>query len=505
MPPRTTAALFESLDPTVFTSNPNSFLYKYLDALAGTTGAGSLVNQIFLANLNGAIETCYFGELDYIFGNINFMARTSAEAYSYDPQVDQLTSGQWDEVRVKDAWFRARIKDFFAAVQLGCTPEGIRKLVQSAIATDCTILEVWRYADNFGITSPLGRTGGASEDTATTNRVVTNLINGHQNYFPSLTAANAFRNATSAPSEWEISAVRPRNEVVVVPHKTSLSQKEKKLLRDMMARLMPMETFVTVDLNGLAVSVPVKASGAASDSSYFEVIKTVTPTPLASQLPAPEYLPIDLLSSEQWLLQVDDPNGTRDRYGRINKVYNTTDPREAPYAAFLQTSEYSYYYLTGGGKRSAVDSVTYDKLELDGSLTRQQNFQRYRQTSTFTQWQRYEKADSPDNFPGGKFGRDPRSEPAINPDGTNYSFPYESQSAYVTEMMARINGMGGEANENQFKLPIQKTQTAVYTYYPETAVANYPPAKDSTISASVTRQRPRTVSNNLGNPSNFTR
>jgi hypothetical protein len=171
----------------------------------------------------------------------------------------------------------------------------------------------------------------------------------------------------------------------------------------------------------------------------------------------------------------------------------------------MQTSQYSYYYLTGGGKRSAIDSVTYGTLNEDGSIERQQSFQTYKQTSTFTDWQRYEKADSPDNFPGGKFGQHPGYEPALNPDGTVYSFPYASQSAYVTEAKARIEGMGGIVSDVQYRLPIQKIQTAVYTYYPEYAIANFPPAKDSTVSASITRQRPRTLSNNLGNPANFVR
>lgn len=516
MPPRSTVALFEGFDPAVFTKDANSTIYKYLDALVGTTGAGSLMNQVFLSNLNNAIETCYFNELDYIFGNINFVARTTAESYPYDPLTEQLTSDQWDEVMVKDAWFRARIKDFFAAVQLGCTPEGIRKMVQAALACDCTIMEVWRYADNIlvqqSLVNPFPGSGATSDPIGRTLSVnhylATNLVTGDKVFFETQSAATTFvsqKNSDAGTTLWEANIVRPRNEVVIRPHKETLEPEENRLLREVLSRLLPVDIISNVDLNGLSVSTPVAIAAAAADSTYYEVIKQVTPTPLVSQLPAPEFLPIDLLESEKWLMQIPDPNNSKNQFGRINKVYNVTEPREAPTAAFMSTSQYSYYYLVGGGKRSSVDSVTYGTLQSDGSIARAQNFQRYQQSSTYTDWFRYEKADSPDNYPGGKFGQHPGYAPALNPDNTPYAFSYESQLAFVNEMINKITAMGGIADQNRYKIPIQKLQTAVYTYYPEYAVADFPPAKESTVSASITRQRPKRNSNNVGNPVNFVR
>lgn len=487
IPSRGTAIYLDSFDPAVYTHEPDSFLYKFMDALIGTTGAGSLINQVFLANLSAALETCYFRELDYIFGNIKFLSRTTAESYPYDPAVDLLTSDQWDEVRVKDAWFRARIKDFFAAVQLGSSPEGIRKCVSAAIGTDSTIMEVWRYADNFGIEDPIGQRTESVKHYAANN-----LVTGHQVFFSEESQVNTFISqqppSNSSWRTWEFNVVRPRNEVVIKPHKTSISPRENRLLRELLSRLLPMETVVTVDVNGLAVSTPVSISAAAADSSYYEVIKEVVPTPLVSKLPPAEQLPIDLLYGERWLLRGD-----------------VRMPRPAPYAAFMQTQQYSYYYLASGDRRSPIDSITYGTLQPDGSVKREENFQTYQQNSTYTDWMRYEKADSPDNFPGGKFGQHPGYAPALNPDGTEYSFAYSSQTAYVTEMINRVTSMGGIADANHYKMPIQKTSMAVYTYYPDYAVANYPPAKDSTVSTSITRQRPRRLANNLGNPLNFVR
>lgn len=279
-------------DDTAYIGTPDTILYKLVDAICGTTGAGGLVNEIFLARAAGALETIYYNDLDYIFSKVNFLARSPAESYPYNPLVDTLTADQWNEVRTKDAWYRARVKDFFVACSLGTTLPGIRMCVQAALGVDADVFEVWRYMDNFGITEAIGR----------------------------------------AP-------VNARNELVVRPHKTALLPVEFRLARDMLDKMSGLDTIITVDVDGLAVHTPVSATSAASDSEYFEVQKVVTPTPLMSQLPPPDLLPIDLQSTEQWMF--------------------SKDPVLAPYAAFNITQEYSYFYLAGGGKRSPIDSVTY--------------------------------------------------------------------------------------------------------------------------------------------------
>lgn len=512
MPSRSTALLFESFDPAIFTKSTSSTLYNFLDALVGKTGAGSLLNQVFLSNLSAALDTCYFNELDYIVGNIRFLARSTAESYTYNPLADQLTSDQWDEVRIKDAWFRARIKDFFAACQLGGTPEGIKKCVSAAIASDCTIQEVWRYVDNFDFdqSQTLGRAEAKPKDSPNHYAVV-NLKTGFEVLFSdensadALEAANSFKTSRSPSSDWEVRAVCPRNEVVIKPHKKSLKPNELRLLRELLSRLLPVETIITVNLNGLEVSTPVPISGAAADSSYYEVIKQVIPSPLIAQMPAPEFLPIDLLPGEQWLFKKD--NGPKGIFGALLDFLNgpDSDKREAKSGAFQQTAQHSYYYLAGGGKTSAIDSISYGTLQSDGTVKNEQNYRLYQQSSTYTGWIAYQKADSPDNYPGGQFGQHPGYAPALNPDGSPYSFSYESQASYVTEMIAKITSIGGVANENHYKLPIQKNQTLVYSYYPEYAVANFPPTKESTVSASITRQRPRTLGNNMSDSSNFVR
>lgn len=437
--PRSTERRMDHFDDQVFTGTPDTLLYKFVDAVCGTTGAGSLVNEIFMARANAALDTIYFNDLDYIFGSVHFLSRSGAESYDYNPMVDLLTSDQWDEVRVKDAWYRERIKQFFSAVAKGGTPEGIRTCVSAALGVECDLFEVWRYRDNFGLGVYLGR----------------------------------------AP-------VSARNELVIRPHKATIEPGEARLLRDMLERIAPVDTIITVSLQGLAASSPVPVASATADSTYFEIQKVVTSTPLMDQLPPPELLPIDLLTSEQWMF--------------------SKDPTLAPYAAFNITSEYGYYYLIGDGARSPIDSVTYGTLAADGITVRpEQNFEVFGTDEQLTDWITYEKADSPDNFPGGKYGITPNKAPALNPDRTPYRFPFESQLTFVTQEILRITSLGGTANASSYRLPITRSTTTKRIYWPDQAIATVSPPRDSTVSASITQRRYQPKSAEMRDPIVFVR
>jgi hypothetical protein len=437
-------------------------LYKYVDCLCGTTGAGSLTNQVFLARLGGAMQTIYFNELDFIFGKMNFLARSPAESYPWNAMTDQLTSDQWDQIRIRDAWYRARIGDFFQACNLGGTPNGIRMAIQAAVAVDCDIYEVHRYLDNFGLTANLGR--------CPTN-------NGPVDPSTGLLPSNG------------------RNEVVIRPYKNPLAPEEIRLCRDMLEKLGPLDVVYTVNAEGLAVASPVAASAAASDSSHYEVRKMVQATPMLAQLPPPAQLPINLLPSETWLYDAQ------------------TTPTEAPHTAFSATAEYSYHYLTGGGKRSPIDSVTYGTIDMSNAAPMTTyatvaNYQIFDTTGQFTPTTTWETADSPDNYPGGKYGLHPQTAPALNPDGTVYTFPYTSQTDYITQKTIQVLELGGQVSATGYRLSIQAPSSAAMVFYPEYAIAYDPPAKESTVSVSLTRMRSDPtgmLTPEPRNPINFTR
>ena len=437
MPSKSTELRLLHFDEYVYTADPSTLLYKYIDAMCGDSGAGTLKKELFVQRLSGAMDGLYGSDLDYIFGNMGFLARSPDESYTYNPSTEMLTSDQWDEVRIKDAWYRARVKLFFEACTAGGTSDGVRLAVLAAVSVDCNIYEVWRYMDNFGLTDPLGR---SPADT--------------------------------------------RQEVVVQPLKAVLEPQEKRLLREMLEKVCPMDAVMTINVNGLSVSAPVPVRAAASDSTYYQVEKIVTATPVLDSLPSPDLLAIDLDPTEKWLF--------------------SNSPELAPYAQFNITSEYGYYYLIGGGSRSPIDAVTYGTLQPDGSVQGQNSFEVFQATGQYTDWIAYDVADSPDNYPGGKYGITPSAPPALNPDRSPYVFPYLSQADYVAQKMASVIAMGGLADDARYKLPIQSPGQTSRTYTPDMAIAYSAPARDSTITSSWTYRRPQqNVAVSGNNPAAF--
>lgn len=272
--------------------------------MCGDAGAGSLKKEIFIQRLSGAMNGIYGSDLDYIFGNMRFLSRSPSESYTYNTMTDMLTSDQWDEVAVKDAWYRARIAEFFMAAAQGPLIDGIRLCVHAAVGVDCEVMESWRFIDSYGLGQDVGRASS-------------------------------------------------RQEVVVRPFKETLDPRERRLLRDMLDRITPLDTIITIDTQGLETSSPVPIRAIAADSVYFEVQKNVIGTDFLKSYPDPTVLvdsgALTLNPTELW-------------------PWNSLDgtPTLAPYAQFNMTQETSTCYLASGGSQSPIDSVVYGILSGSG-------------------------------------------------------------------------------------------------------------------------------------------
>lgn len=454
MPPKSTEMRLEHFDEHIYNGDPDTLLYRLIDALCGDAGAGNLKKEIFLQRLSGALDGIYGNTLDYIFGGIGFLSRLSSESYGHDTAAGSLTSPQWDEVMVKDAAYRARIREFFNAATRGGTPEGIRAAVHAGTSADCQVMESWRYIDNFGLTDGVGRALGSSY-------AAVELGTGHRRYFTGEDldeARDAAQDFIDANEGWALEQVRPRSEVTVVPHKESYGPREARGLRDMLDRITPQDTVVTINTGGLAVNTPVPIRAIASDSTYYQVEKEITGAPELDELPPPELLAIDLDPTERWL------------FGRRREL--------APYARFNITSEYGYYYLASGGRRSPIDSVSYGTLQGDGSVVAEPTLQWYEQVEQYGPWTPYERTTNP---------------------------AYASQDEYVTARRAEVLALGGQADDYQYRLPVQRPTSYQRSYTPDLAIAASAPARDSTVTSSWTSRARGHRNREVRNPASFLR
>jgi len=491
MPPKSTELRMAHFDENVYkVDDETTLLYKFVKALCGDGGAGTLKKEVFLQRLSGSLDGIYGPDLDYVFGSIRFLSRTTSESYPHNPLSDELTSEKWDEIATKDAQYRDRVRRFFEACNKGGSTEGIREAVVAATSADCQVMENWRWIDNFGLSAGVGRGIGRSWSAV-------DLNTGHTVYFAnnadpasydsaaSKALAQSFVDGRSTPASWAVQEVRSRSEVTVVPLKEGLTPREARVIRQMLDRITSQETVVTIDTNGLSVNTPVRVRAITSDSTYFQVEKVVTGSPVLDDLPAPEMLATDLDPSHLWL--------------------KSRTPELAPYARFNMTQEHSEYYLVSGGTRSTIDSVTYGTLQPDGRVALEEPFVWYEQSGQFGPWTAYEKADSPDNYPGGKYGVTPSAAPAVNADKSPYVWPYASQDDYIAQRRAQIAELGGESNSTRYRMPSRKPSASRRSYTADLAIAYTAPVRESTLTSGWTSRRATMLGSDLRNPSIFVR
>lgn len=419
LPPRDTTSRMRHFDTGVFNIAPSTYLYCFLDAACGDAGAGSLKKELLTARMQSNLDATHFTDLDAAFGNFATLVRFASESYPYDPANNMLTSDQWDEIKVKDAAYRSRIKNFLLGLGQGGTIQGFILMCRAATGYDSHLFETWKYIDD---------------------------------------AANGL----SPPSVFGRLGASVRNEVVVQPLTASLPVSDGYRLNRLLERIKPRETVVTIDVSGLAVHTQITLNAVGASDFYFQVEKTVTGVPDLANLPPTAVLAADLDPANQWL----KPNV----------------PIQAPYAAFNNSQESSVYYLYSTSGTTVIDTVVYSQENSLGNHIPASNFTKVTQGTVWGAWTSFNLADSPDNYPGGKTGQTPFSLPALTKTGSPYIFPYASQAAFVASEQINITALGGQFTDTQFRLPLSgQNSVGATNFLPTNAIPLTVPTKNSTV------------------------
>lgn len=166
-----------------YNTSPNSHLYRYLVALCGEAGAGSLKKELLLPRLYQSLQSTQYLNLDRLYGDTLALPRLSSEVYSLDPENQTLTATQWDEVRAKDAEYRERCLTWMRAILEGPTPRGLELAGEAATGVECDVVEQYAYLDALQANQPqitnltTADTGAGGAVTITFAHVTSNVNN----------------------------------------------------------------------------------------------------------------------------------------------------------------------------------------------------------------------------------------------------------------------------------------------------------------------------------------
>lgn len=248
---------------------PESHLVRLMKALLGEAGVGQLRKRYLLCQLEQALNSTHFYDLDRFYGSLFGARRGILGALPVDPMTEVCTPDGWDEIAEYDARFRERVIKLAKAITLGATPMGMQALAEALTGVECDVYEVWSILDSQG-PAGIGRTWGQVDTDFATYGVM-------------------------KPYSWSQIAgiatvgnlgIDARNEFVVRPKKVynvsdpgSAVQRAEDIygIQRVINVLKPASTIASIDDKGVAVHVEVPIGAVAADSEFWEVVPRVIP------------------------------------------------------------------------------------------------------------------------------------------------------------------------------------------------------------------------------------
>lgn len=214
-------------------------------------------------------------------------------------------------------------------------------------------------------------------------------------------------------------------EVTIIPKTDSLPRTRIKSIYRATRRLKPVNVLLTVDPDGIQVHTEVQIRQASSPSEYFEVVKQVTGVNVPT---APD--------SEQYMFLEE----------------GVEVPGVTPAMSSTQETRYSLRSAIAGVTTFSLNEGSYDALPAKINV----------ESPHWGQWREVETADSPDNYPEGKY---PGVMSRYDSNG-DYMFPWASQSEYETSLDETIEALGGERVGGRWRIPLVPSTSGSVTGTP---------------------------------------
>lgn len=209
----------------------NSNLYKFLLAVCGESGAGQINKQMLYPRLQSSMQSTQFLDLDRIYGSPIGLPRNIDEIYEVDPRNESLTQGQWADVRIKDAQYRARCLTWMRAIIEGPTIDGIKLAAEAGCGIECDVFEQYKYIENLFSDTP-------------------------------------------APMEnWGVT--NSRQEFVIIPQAPSITQAQHRQIIRLVDQIKPVNTIATIAQNE-ATRTQQNVQAVSATTEGFNILRLVT-------------------------------------------------------------------------------------------------------------------------------------------------------------------------------------------------------------------------------------
>lgn len=223
----------ERFPEELYNLHQDSHLFRFLVALCGEGGAGSIKKELLYSKLQSRLESTHFDDLDKLYGNPLALPRLSDELYTFDPMNEILTHEEWVDIWAKDAMYRNRALIWMRAIMHGPTLDGMKLAAEAATGYEWEVHEQGYYLENLVSDDPMAG--------------VTNL------------------GKTSSYKEF-----------ILVPRVPVVTEAEKRRVIRLIDRLRPVDTVPSIYSTGIDPRLAKAVRVVESSSDYSHVLRMVT-------------------------------------------------------------------------------------------------------------------------------------------------------------------------------------------------------------------------------------
>lgn len=473
----------------VYAFRPGDHLTKLMRVLLEDPGVGQVKKMQLVARITESLYSTNFHDLDDFFGAYLRLPRRADEVYVYSPFFDALTIDQWNEIHLKDAMYRSRVSMMLQSLLRGGTAEGLMMLSEAVTGRPCQVFEMWRRPSEIGL-EDVGRLGlgkeftvvpQLEEDEELPRSVVKTLYEVLDLLRPVNTLPYVSEDPltvlvrrpvghAASPSEfWEVRAfltgpaglapnpsvgvdaqaqryrrVRGRGRPVLTgrppwrPQRWIDSEVEKEAripaYKRKQARVWHLNDSVTAvsTYHQTAESIDYQIGRLArpmSERSSKAVVEELAADAAAAVSAQPQYGFVIRIDDEILLVRARRATGLN--------VYTYTVRRASESAL----SRFGRTYNCVRARHEAGAAVYISYIPIAAPVQRV--------SQRWAQWQSFERADSPDNYPAGKYTGD---SSRYSPSG-EYMFTWDSQAQFVEWQTRQILANGGEVVGDQYRYP----------------------------------------------------
>lgn len=130
----------------IYDKSAESHLIRLLKSLIGDSGVGGAQKQMLLTRLQQSMAGTHFFDLDSFYGSLfGHTRRGENEVLTNNPYSEIISIEDWDEARLRDGSYRARVVRMAQAIHLGATSLGVRKFAEALTGFEFDIIEDWQF------------------------------------------------------------------------------------------------------------------------------------------------------------------------------------------------------------------------------------------------------------------------------------------------------------------------------------------------------------------------